>query len=66
MQKAPSQKSCGFPDTYYKIVGKKFPIYNLKQKRAEKVKMNNQDPVKVENTPTHHRREQNVSGTTQD
>ena len=36
--KTPSQKSGRVPNTCYKIVVRKFPIYKLKQKRAKKVK----------------------------
>ena len=38
LQKTLSQKSGRVPNTCYKIVVRKFPIYKLKQKRAKKVK----------------------------
>ena len=34
----PFQRSGRVPNTCYKIVVKKFPIYKLKQKRAKKIK----------------------------
>ena len=39
--KAPSQKSGWIPDTYYKIIVRKFSAYKLKQKRAL-IKVKNQ------------------------
>ena len=37
-KKTPSQKSGRVPNTCYKIVVRKFPIYKLKQKKVKKVK----------------------------
>ena len=37
-KRTPSQKSGRVPNTCYKIVVRKFPIYKLKQKRTKKVK----------------------------
>ena len=59
------QMSGWVPNTCYKIVVRKFPIYRLKQKWAKKLKLIIQDSLKVGNTPTHHCREHNDSGTTQ-
>ena len=36
--KAPSPDSNRVPNTCYKIVVRKFPVYKLKQKRAKNVK----------------------------
>ena len=54
LQKTPSQKPDGVPNTCYKIVFRKFSVIKSKQKKA----------LKVENTLTDYRRAYNVLGTT--
>ena len=63
MRKNSSQKSVQVCNTCHKMVVRKFPVYKLKQKGAKKFE--NQNFLKSENSSTHHRREHNVSGTTQ-